>query len=404
MNDLEVKNLIEREDKRQKESLCLIASENIVSDDVREALGSILTNKYAEGYPSKRYYAGNEVIDEVENVAIERVCKLFGSKFANVQPHSGSPANMAVYFALMEYNDKFMGLDLSHGGHLTHGSPVNFSGKLYKPVHYQVKKDGYLDYDAIEKTAKLEKPKLIQCGYTAYPRLIDFKRFREIADSVDAYLMCDVAHTAGLIAGKALPSPVEYADVVTFTTHKTLRGPRGGAIIWNNEELTKKINSAIFPGLQGGPHENTIAAKAVCFKEAMTQEFQNYSQKVIKNAHVLAEELKNKEFNLVTGGTDTHLILIDLHNKGITGKEAQTWLEQSNIICNRNTVPYDDKSPFITSGIRLGTPTLTTRGLNEQNMKEVAEFIDEVITGKGEKQIKEKVIDYSSKFPTFKFS
>lgn len=404
MNDLEVKNLIEREDKRQKESLCLIASENIVSDDVREALGSILTNKYAEGYPSKRYYAGNEVIDEVENVAIERVCKLFGSKFANVQPHSGSPANMAVYFALMEYNDKFMGLDLSHGGHLTHGSPVNFSGKLYKPIHYQVKKDGYLDYDAIEKTAKLEKPKLIQCGYTAYPRLIDFKRFREIADSVDAYLMCDVAHTAGLIAGKALPSPVEYADVVTFTTHKTLRGPRGGAIIWNNEELTKKINSAIFPGLQGGPHENTIAAKAVCFKEAMTQEFQNYSKQVIKNAHVLAEELKNKEFNLVTGGTDTHLILIDLHNKGITGKEAQTWMEQSNIICNRNTVPYDDKSPFITSGIRLGTPTLTTRGLNEQNMKEVAEFIDEVIQGKGEKQIKEKVIDYSSKFPTFKFS
>lgn len=404
MNDLEIKNLIEREDKRQKESLCLIASENIVSDDVREALGSTLTNKYAEGYPSKRYYAGNEVIDEIENIAIERLCKLFGSKFANVQPHSGSPANMAVYFSLLEYGDKFMGLDLSHGGHLTHGSPVNFSGKLYKPIHYQVKKDGYLDYDAIEKTAKLEKPKLIQCGYTAYPRLIDFKRFREIADSIDAYLMCDVAHTAGLIAGKALPSPVEYADVVTFTTHKTLRGPRGGAIIWNNEELTKKINSAIFPGLQGGPHENTIAAKAVCFKEAMTQEFQNYTKKVIKNAHVLAEELKNKNYELVTGGTDTHLILIDLHNKGITGKEAQTWLEQSNIICNRNTVPYDDKSPFITSGIRLGTPTLTTRGLNEQNMKDVAEFIDEVITGKGEKQIKEKVIDYSSKFSTFKFS
>jgi len=403
MNDNEIKELINREDKRQKESLCLIASENIVSDDVREALGSTLTNKYAEGYPSKRYYAGNEVIDEVENVAIERVCKLFGSKFANVQSHSGSPANMAVYFAHLEYGDKFMGLDLSHGGHLTHGSPVNFSGKLYKPIHYQVKKDGYLDYDEIEKTAKLEKPKLIQCGYTAYPRLIDFKRFREIADSIDAYLMCDVAHTAGLIAGKALPSPVEYADVVTFTTHKTLRGPRGGAIIWNNEEFTKKINSAIFPGLQGGPHENTIAAKAVCFKEAMTSEFQDYTKKVIKNAEVLAEELKNKEFNLVTEGTDTHLILIDLHNKGITGKEAQTWLEQSNIICNRNTVPYDDKSPFITSGIRLGTPTLTTRGLNEQNMKEVADFIDEVIKGKGEKNIKEKVIDYSSKFSTFKF-
>ena len=403
MNDTEIQNLISRENKRQKESLCLIASENIVSDDVREALGSTLTNKYAEGYPSKRYYAGNEVIDEVENVAIERACKLFNSKFANVQPHSGSPANMAVYFSLLEYGDKFMGLDLSHGGHLTHGSPVNFSGKLYKPVHYQVKKDGYLDYDAIEKTAKLEKPKLIQCGYTAYPRLIDFKRFREIADSIDAYLMCDVAHTAGLIAGKALPSPVEYADVVTFTTHKTLRGPRGGAIIWNNEEFTKKINSAIFPGLQGGPHENTIAAKAVCFKEAMSNEFQNYSKKVIQNAKVLSEELKNKNYELVTGGTDTHLILIDLHNKGITGKEAQTSLEQSNIICNRNTVPYDDKSPFITSGIRLGTPTLTTRGLNEQNMKDVAEFIDEVVSGKGEKQIKEKVIDYSSKFPVFKF-
>jgi glycine hydroxymethyltransferase len=402
MNDLEVKNLIEREDKRQKESLCLIASENIVSDDVREALGSTLTNKYAEGYPSKRYYAGNEVIDEIENVAIERLCKLFNSKFANVQPHSGSPANMAVYFALMEYNDKFMGLDLSHGGHLTHGSPVNFSGKLYKPVHYQVKKDGYLDYDEIEKIAKQEKPKLIQCGYTAYPRLIDFKRFREIADSVDAYLMCDVAHTAGLIAGKALPSPVEFADVVTFTTHKTLRGPRGGAIIWNNEDLTKKINSSIFPGLQGGPHENTIAAKAVCFKEAMTTEFQNYSKKVIQNAQVLAEELKNKDYNLVSNGTDTHLILIDLHNKEITGKQAQNWLEESNIICNRNTVPYDDKSPFVTSGIRLGTPTLTTRGLNEQNMREVAELIDEVIKNNG-KNIKEKVIDYSSKFPIFKF-
>lgn len=403
MNDLEVKNLIEREDKRQKESLCLIASENVVSDDVREALGSTLTNKYAEGYPSKRYYAGNEVIDEIENVAIERLCKLFNSKFANVQPHSGSPANMGVYYALLEYGDKFMGLDLSHGGHLTHGSPVNFSGKLYKPVHYQVKKDGYLDYDEIEKIAKQEKPKLIQCGYTAYPRLIDFKRFREIADSVDAYLMCDVAHTAGLIAGKSIPSPVEYADVVTFTTHKTLRGPRGGAIIWNNEEYTKKINSSIFPGLQGGPHENTIAAKAVCFKEAMTTEFQNYTKKVIRNAQVLAEELNKMEYNLVTGGTDTHLILIDLHNKGITGKEAQNWLEESNIICNRNTVPYDDKSPFITSGIRLGTPTLTTRGLNEQNMKEVANYINEVIEGKGEKQIKEKVIDYSSKFPIFKF-
>jgi len=403
MNDQEVKNLIEREDKRQKETLCMIASENIVSDDVREALGSTLTNKYAEGYPSKRYYAGNEVIDEVENLAIERACKLFNSKFANVQPHSGSPANMAVYFALLDYGDKFMGLDLSHGGHLTHGSPVNFSGKLYKPVHYQVKKDGYLDYDEIEKIAKQEKPKLIQCGYTAYPRLIDFKRFREIADSIDAYLMCDVAHTAGLIAGKSIPSPVEYADVVTFTTHKTLRGPRGGAIIWNNEEYTKKINSAIFPGLQGGPHENTIAAKAVCFKEAMTTQFQDYTKRVIKNAHVLAEELTNKNYKLITGGTDTHLILIDLHNKGITGKEAQTWLEQSNIICNRNTVPYDDKSPFITSGIRLGTAALTTRGLNEQNMKEVANYINEVIDGKGEKNIKEKVKSYSEKFPLFNF-
>ncbi len=404
MNDNKIKELIEREDKRQKKSLCLIASENIVSDDVREALGSTLTNKYAEGYPSKRYYAGNEVIDDVENLAIERACKLFNSKFANVQPHSGSPANMAVYFSLMEYNDKFMGLDLSHGGHLTHGSPVNFSGKLYKPIHYQVKRDGYLDYDEIERIAKKEKPKLIQCGYTAYPRLIDFKRFREIADSVDAYLMCDMAHIAGLIAGKSIPSPVEYADVVTFTTHKTLRGPRGGAILWNNEDLTKKFNSAIFPGLQGGPHENTIAAKAVCFREAMSSDFQKYTRNVINNAQVLSEELKNKEFNLVTDGTDTHLILIDLHNKEITGKKAQNWLEESNIICNRNTVPYDDKSPFITSGIRLGTAALTTRGFNEQNMKEVAGYIDEVIRGKGEVNIKEKIKKYSDSFPLFKYS
>ncbi|MCD6226958.1 serine hydroxymethyltransferase, partial [Candidatus Micrarchaeota archaeon] len=374
--DSEIMHLIRLEEERQKQTIDLIASENIVSEDVRNAVGSVLTHKYAEGYPGKRYYAGNMFIDKIEQLAIDRACKLFGSRFANVQPHSGSQANMAVYFALLNYGDKFMGLDLSHGGHLTHGSPVNFSGKLYNPIHYHVKKDGWLDYDEIEKIAKQEKPKLLQCGYTAYPRKIDFKRFREIADSVGAYLMADVAHTAGLIAGGAFPSPVGLADVVTFTTHKTLRGPRGAVILWNNEELTKNIRMAVFPGLQGGPFENIIAAKAICFYEAMQPSFKEYAEQVVKNARALADELIKHDFNVVTGGTDSHIVLIDLRNKNITGKDAQNWLENAGIICNKNTVPYDDKSPFITSGIRLGTPVVTTRGMKENEMRLIAEWIN----------------------------
>ena len=401
--DSEIMHLIRLEEERQKQTIDLIASENIVSEDVRNAVGSVLTHKYAEGYPGKRYYAGNMFIDKIEQLAIDRACKLFGSRFANVQPHSGSQANMAVYFALLNYGDKFMGLDLSHGGHLTHGSPVNFSGKLYNPIHYHVKKDGWLDYDEIEKIAKQEKPKLLQCGYTAYPRKIDFKRFREIADSVGAYLMADVAHTAGLIAGGAFPSPVGLADVVTFTTHKTLRGPRGAVILWNNEELTKNIRMAVFPGLQGGPFENIIAAKAICFYEAMQPSFKEYAEQVVKNARALADELIKHDFNVVTGGTDSHIVLIDLRNKNITGKDAQNWLENAGIICNKNTVPYDDKSPFITSGIRLGTPVVTTRGMKENEMRLIAEWINKVINSKGadSENIKKEVEEFAGKWPLF---
>ncbi|MCC7570242.1 serine hydroxymethyltransferase [Candidatus Micrarchaeota archaeon] len=401
--DSEINKLIDLEEKRQKNTIGLIASENIVSPQVREATGSVLTHKYAEGYPGKRYYGGNQIIDEIETMAIERVCKLFGTKFANVQPHAGSQANMAVYFALMEYGDKFLGLDLSHGGHLTHGSPVNFSGKIYRPIHYQVNKEGWLDYNEIEKIAKKEKPKLIQCGYTACPRTIDFKRFKEIADSVDAYLMADVAHTAGLIAGKAFPSPVGYADAITFTTHKTLRGPRGAVMLWDNEELEKKMRMAVFPGLQGGPMENVIAAKAVCFYEAMQPEFKEYAKQVVKNARTLAEELMSLGFKLITEGTDSHLILIDLHNKEITGKEAQNWLETAGIVCNKNTVPYDDKSPFVTSGIRFGTPIVTTRGMKESEMKMIADWVNKIIESKGEnsEKIKKEVEEFAGKWPLF---
>lgn len=401
--DIEIEELILKEEERQKKTIDLIASENVVSENVRHAIGSVLTHKYAEGYPGKRYYAGNNIIDKIEQLAIDRVCKLFGASHANVQPHSGSQANMAVYFALLNYGDTFMGLELSHGGHLTHGSPVNFSGKLYKPVHYHVRRDGWLDYDEIEKLAKEVKPKLIQCGYTAYPRVIDFKRFREIADNVGAHLMADVAHTAGLIAGSVFPNPVEYADVVTFTTHKTLRGPRGAVILWNSDEFTKPINMAVFPGLQGGPHENVIAAKAVCFFEAMQPTFKDYAAQVIKNARTLAEELMSRGFEVVTGGTDTHIVLLDLRNKGITGKDAQNWLENAGIVCNKNTVPYDDKSPFVTSGIRLGTPVVTTRGMAESEMKLIAEWIAKVIESRGDlsDKIRREVEEFVSKYPLF---
>ena len=403
MKDNTIKGLIEQESQRQRRTIGLIASENIVSEQVRNACGSVLTHKYAEGYPGRRYYAGNEIIDKIEQLAIDRACKLFNSKFANVQPHSGSQANMAVYYALLNHGDKFMGLNLSHGGHLTHGSKVNFSGRFYDAVHYNVNSDGWLDYDEIEKTAKQENPRLIQCGYTAYTRKIDFKRFREIADSVDAYLIADVAHTAGLIAGNVFPNPVSFADAVVFTTHKTLRGPRGAVILWNNSDLTKKINSAVFPGLQGGPHQNIIAAKAVCFYEAMQPEFKSYAEQVVKNAGALANGLTENRFNLVTNGTDTHIILMDLRNRDYTGRDAQQWLENAGIICNRNTVPYDKKSPFITSGIRLGTALVTTRGMKHEQMKQISEWVSQVLNSKGAgaNEIKKQVQEFAVKFPLF---
>ncbi len=402
--DQQIHDLINKEKERQLKTIDLIASENITSQDVRDAVGSVLSHKYAEGYPGKRYYGGNQIIDQVEQLAIDRVTKLFGTKFANVQPHAGSQANMAVYFALLDYKDTIMGLNLSHGGHLTHGSPVNFSGKLYKPIHYNVNREGWLDYDEIEKLAKQEKPKLIQMGYTAYPRTIDYKRFREIADDTEAYLMADIAHTAGLIAGKAFPSPIGMADVITFTTHKTLRGPRGAVILWDNEEMEKKIRMAVFPGLQGGPHENMIAGKAVAFKEAMEPEFEDYAKQVVKNAQALAQGLMDNDFKLVTDGTDSHLLMVDLRPFGdVTGKDAQEWLENAGIVCNKNTVPYDERSPFVTSGIRFGTPVLTTRGMQEEQMKQIADWVKEIIKSKGQKSkdVKMEVEQMTNKFPLF---
>jgi glycine hydroxymethyltransferase len=376
---------------RQKYGLELIPSENFASQAVLEAQGSVLTNKYSEGYPGKRYYGGNQFIDVTETLAIERAKKLFGAEHANVQPHAGAQANMAAYFAFLEIGDKMMGLNLSMGGHLTHGSPVNFSGKWYKIVAYNVDKETHLlNYDEIKKQAIAEKPKLIQCGYTAYPRLIDFKAFREICDESGAYLMADIAHIAGLIAGGVHPSPVPYADVVTTTTHKTLRGPRG-AIILCKKQYAEKIDKAVFPGLQGGPLEHVIAAKAVCFKEAMQPSFKEYAKQIVKNAKALADELMGQGFKLVSGGTDNHLILMDLTNKGITGKEAQEVLDSVGITANKNTIPYDTQKPFITSGLRLGTPALTTRGMKESEMKEVGVMIAKVLGNKGDSAILEKV-------------
>ncbi len=403
--DPEMYDLLNKEFEYQKNTLRLIASENYTSKAVMAANGSVFTNKYAEGYPGKRFYAGNKYVDMSENLAIERAKKLFKVEHANVQPHSGSQANAAVYLALLKPGEAFMGLDLPQGGHLTHGSKVNFSGILYHSFPYMVdRQTEMLDYDRIEQLARENQPKMIICGYTAYPRIIDFKRFREIADDVGAYMMADISHIAGLIAGEAHPSPAPYADVITTTTHKTLRGPRG-AIIMSKEEHAKKIDKAVFPGMQGGPLEHVIAAKAVAFHEAMKPEFKEYAKQIVKNAKKLAEELASSGFRIVSGGTDNHLMLVDVTPLGLTGKEAQESLEEAGIILNKNTIPYDTKSPFVASGIRIGTPSLTTRGMKESEMVYVAELITRVLKNPTDANIKQKVKEevkaLCDKFPIY---
>lgn len=373
--DEEIYEQIKKEEERQKHNIELIASENFVSEAVLEAVGSILTNKYAEGYPNARYYGGCEYIDQIEELARNRAKELFGAEHANVQPHSGSQANMAVYMTVLQPGDTVLGMDLSNGGHLTHGSKVNFSGKLYNFIAYGVKEDGYIDYEDVEKKAIEYKPKLILAGASAYPRKIDFKKFREIADKIGAYFMVDMAHIAGLVCTGEHESPVPYADFVTSTTHKTLRGPRSGLILCK-EQYAKALDKTIFPGIQGGPLEHVIAGKAVCFKEAMQPEFKQYAHQVVLNARKLAEELVKRDFNLVSGGTDNHLMLIDLRSKGLTGKEATLLLDEVNITVNKNAVPNDPEKPTVTSGIRIGTPAVTTRGLKEEDMVKLAEAID----------------------------
>ncbi len=373
--------LITAEEQRQESNLELIASENIASLAVRQAMMSVLTDKYAEGYPGKRYYGGCEVVDEVESLAIERVCSLFGCQFANVQPHSGASANMAVYHAFLKPGDTLMAMNLAHGGHLTHGSPVNFSGQLYNIVPYGVREDTeFIDYDAFAQLAAEHKPKLIVSGATAYSRQFDFARIREIADSVGAMHMCDMAHYSGLIAAGEYPSPIPHCDVVTSTTHKSIRGPRGGMILWNNEELCKPINMAVFPGLQGGPLMHVIAAKAICFLEALQPEFKSYQARIKKNAASLAQAMTNEGFRIVSGGTDSHLMLVDLRPFGVTGKVAQTVLDEVHITTNKNSIPNDPEKPFVTSGIRLGTPAVTTRGMKEPQMVEIARLIGSALS------------------------
>ena len=376
-NDAEIYQAVMNETARQRNKIELIASENFVSETVMEANGTTLTNKYAEGYPSKRYYGGCEHVDVVENIAIERAKELFGAGYANVQPHSGAQANMAVFFALLEPGDTVLSMNLAHGGHLSHGSPVNMSGKYWNIVPYGVSEaDGRIDYEEVRRLALESKPKLILAGASAYPRIIDFKVFREIADEVGAYLMVDMAHIAGLVAAGAHPTPVPYAHVTTTTTHKTLRGPRGGLILTNDEELAKKINKAIFPGIQGGPLMHTIAAKAVCFGEALRPEFKTYAEQVVKNAAVLARALRAEGFKLVSGGTDNHLMLVDLTGMKVdTGKEAEHLLDEIGITCNKNAIPFDTQKPFVTSGLRLGTAAVTTRGFVEEDLEEVAKVI-----------------------------
>ena len=401
--DPELGRMIEAEYKRQARNIELIASENIVSEAVMAAMGSVLTNKYAEGYPGKRYYGGCECVDEVENLAIHRVCQLFGAKYANVQPHSGAQANMAVYQALCKPGDTVLGMSLDNGGHLTHGSPVNQSGLLYNIVPYGVDENGLIDYDALRALAKKEQPKMIIAGASAYPRAIDFEKFAEIAHEVGAYLFVDMAHIAGLVAAGLHQSPVPYADVVTTTTHKTLRGPRGGVILTNDEELAKKFNKAIFPGTQGGPLEHVIAAKAVCFGEALKPEFKAYQQRVVTNARVLAKALQKQGFDLVGGGTDNHLMLIDLRKTGVTGKELQRRLDEVYITANKNAIPNDPESPFVTSGMRIGTPAVTTRGFGAPEMLRIAEFIWQAATDFDNKanDIRRNVRDICANFPIY---
>ena len=389
--DPEIADAIEKETHRQQYKLEMIASENFTSKAVMEAQGSVLTNKYAEGYPGRRYYGGCEFVDIVENLARERAKKLFSAEYANVQPHSGSQANMGVYFAYLNYGDKVLGMNLAHGGHLTHGSPVNISGKYFEFIPYGVSKEtGYIDYDELEALAKEHKPKMIVAGASAYPRIIDFQKIADIAKQVGAYVMVDMAHIAGLVAAGLHPNPVPVCDFVTTTTHKTLRGPRGG-IIFCKEEYGRAIDKAIFPAIQGGPLMHVIAAKAVCLKEASTEEFVEYQNQVVKNAKALAKALLDKGYNLVSGGTDNHLILVDVRNKKLTGKEAEHLLDEVGITVNKNAIPYDPESPNVTSGIRIGTPALTSRGMKEEEMERIAELMDLALSHREDERVKAKV-------------
>ncbi|KAB2489495.1 serine hydroxymethyltransferase [Priestia endophytica] len=407
--DHEIFTAIKDERARQLNTLELIASENFVSNEVMEAMGSVFTNKYAEGYPGKRYYGGCDFVDIAEQKAIERLTSLFEVKFANVQPHSGAQANLAVLYALLQPGDKVMGMNLSHGGHLTHGSPVSISGKWFEVVAYGVREDTHLiDYDELETIAKKEKPKLIIAGTSAYPRTIDFARFKSIADQIGAKLMVDMAHIAGLVAAGFHPSPIPYADVVTSTTHKTLRGPRGGIILTNDEEMIKKINKAVFPGIQGGPLMHIIAAKAVSFKEALQPDFKDYARQIIKNAEMLGETLKKEGATLISDGTDNHIVLLDVRPWNLTGKEAEKLLEKAEITVNKNTIPYDPESPFVTSGIRMGTAALTTRGMKQEEMIKIGKTIAAVLRSKGDpiilKQAKETIRKICEGYPLFQQS
>lgn len=399
--DSEIADAIQAEMERQNSHLELIASENWVSKAVMAAMGSPLTNKYAEGYPGKRYYGGCQCVDVVEDLARERAKKLFGCDYANVQPHSGAQANLAVFFAMLEPGDKVMGMNLDHGGHLTHGSPVNISGKYFNVVSYGVNDEGVIDYDKVREIAVKEKPKMIIAGASAYARIIDFKKFREIADEVGAYLMVDMAHIAGLVAAGLHPSPIPYADVTTTTTHKTLRGPRGGLILCNQEAADKfNFNKAVFPGIQGGPLEHVIAGKAVCFKDALEPEFAEYQKQIIKNAQALSKGLMDRGVKIVSGGTDNHLMLIDLRGEDVTGKELEKRLDAAHITCNKNTVPNDPRSPFVTSGVRLGTPAVTTRGLKEDDMDMIAECIALVLQSEDNiEKVKGMVAELTAKYP-----
>ena len=405
--DLEVYNAIVEEERRQEEGIELIASENFVSKAVMEAAGSVFTNKYAEGYPERRYYGGCVNADTVEQIAIDRLKKIFGAKFANVQPHSGSQANMGVYVSLLEAGDKILGMGLSSGGHLTHGYKVNFSGKNYIGIEYGLNPETeLLDYDEVRRLAVQEKPKIIVAGASAYSKIIDFKKFREIADEVGAYLMVDMAHIAGLVAAGEHPNPMEYADIVTSTTHKTMRGPRGGIILTNNEEIAKKIDKAIFPGIQGGPLMHIIAAKAVAFKEALSPEFKEYQKQVVKNAKAMADALVKGGLRIVSGGTDNHLMLVDLRPKGVTGKLAEESLEKAGITCNKNAIPNDPEKPFVTSGVRLGTPAITARGMKEDETVKIAEMIIKVLENVNDDEkiaeVRNEVLKLTEKFPLYK--